>query len=398
LVRLEDPRFYDDPFPVYVRMRREAPVYWYEPRRTWAISKYADVRVITTNPQKFSSAYGLFLQDANKGMSPAGELFGESGEQIGMTDPPRHTELRRIAAPAFTPRAVAKLQASVERICDDLIGAIEPGKAFDFVETVAAKLPIHTACAMLGLPTDRTDEIRFWSDELERVGTTELSSDELAIAVANFSGMNDYLVEQFEIKRQHPGDDLISLLLSSELDNEKLSEANVMMFTQTMIAAGNDTTRAMLSGIAATLAEFPDERRKVAADVAIVPNALEEVMRWVTPARGFLRTATEDTSVHDQPVRKGEHVYLMYDAANRDEDVFDHAETFDVARKENVKHMAFGYGTHVCIGAPLVRMETKVFLEKLISRFPDWELAGKPRRTETVLRSGWLELPVVFGA
>jgi cytochrome P450 len=399
LVRLEDPDFYlDDPFPVYARLRREAPVFWYAPRRTWALSKHDDVRYVATNPNTFSSRFGLFLQDANKGASPAGELFGESGEQIGMTDPPRHTELRRIAAPGFTPRAVAKLTAGVERICDELIGRIEPGKPFDFVEEIAAKLPIQSACEMLGLPHDRTDEIRFWSDELERVGTTELSPEELQEAVANFSGMNDYLLEQFEAKRRNPGDDLISVLLSAELDNDKLSEANVMMFTQTMIAAGNDTTRAMLSGIIATLAEFPDERRKVVADPSIVPGALEEVMRWVTPARGFLRTATQDTELRGQAIKEGEHLYLMYDAANRDEDVFAKPETFDVTRTENHHQVAFGLGTHVCIGAPLVRMETKVFLEKLVGRFSDWEIAGEPRRTQTVLRSGWLELPVVFGS
>jgi cytochrome P450 len=209
--------------------------------------------------------------------------------------------------------------------------------------------------------------------------------------------MNDYLLEQFELKRRQPDDGLISHLLNARLDNDKLSDANVMMFTQTMIAAGNDTTRAMLSGIAATLAQFPEERRKLVADPSLVPNALEEVMRWVTPARGFLRTAIEDTEVHGQAIAKGQHLYLMYDAANRDEDVFSHPETFDVARRENRDQLAFGFGTHVCIGAPLVRMETKVFLEKLIARFPDWHLVGDERRSETVLRSGWIELPVVFG-
>jgi cytochrome P450 len=121
-------------------------------------------------------------------------------------------------------------------------------------------------------------------------------------------------------------------------------------------------------------------------------------MRWVTPARGFLRTATQDTELRGQAIQEGEHLYLMYDAANRDEDVFEKPETFDVTRTENHHQVAFGFGTHVCIGAPLVRMETKVFLEKLVGRFSDWEIAGEPRRTQTVLRSGWLELPVVFGS
>jgi cytochrome P450 len=398
LVRLDDPSFYlEDPFPVYDRLRQDAPVFWYQPRRTWALSCYADVRRVATDPQTFSSSYGLFLHDANKGISPAGELFGEQGEQIGLTDPPRHTELRKVAAPAFTPRAVAKLEQAVARICDELLDDIEPGKPVDFVESVAARLPIRTACEMLGLPHDRADDIRFWSDELERVGTSELDADELATAVANFSGMNGYLLEQFERKRREPGDDLISILLEAELDNDKLSEANVMMFTQTMIAAGNDTTRAMLSGIVATLAEYPDQRRAVVADLSLVRNAVEEILRWVTPARGFLRTATRDVVVHDQEIGAHEHVYLMYDSANRDGEVFADPGAFDVTRDENHHQLAFGFGTHVCIGAPLVRMETKLFLDKLLDRFPVWELAGEPRRTETVLRSGWVELPVAFG-
>src|ERR1700730_721864 len=179
LVQLDDPDWYlDDPLSVYARMRREAPVFWYAPRRTWALSKFEDVRYAATNPKIFSSKYGLFLQDADKGASPADELFGEQGEQIGMTDPPRHTELRKIASPGFTPRFVAKLETKVAQFCDELIGGIEPGKPFDFVEEIAAKLPIHTACAMLGLPYERTDEIRFWSDELERVVTSDLTADD----------------------------------------------------------------------------------------------------------------------------------------------------------------------------------------------------------------------------
>ena len=397
LVRLEDPRFYlDDPFPVYARMRREAPVFWYAPRRSWALSKHADARYVAASPQLFSVQQGLFLHDANKGVaSAAGDMFG-AGEQIGLTDPPRHNELRRIIQPAFTPRGVKRMEDAAARISDELIDSIVPGETFDFVEQIAARFPILMACDMLGIENDREFEIRRWSDELERVSTTELSPDDLAATVASFTEVNDYLTEQFEAKRRQPGDDLISILLAAELDSQKLSEANVMMFTQTMIAAGNDTTRAMMSGIAATLGEFVDQRKLVAENIALVPSALEEVLRWVTPARGFIRTVTRDTELRGQQLRAGEHVYLMYDAANRDEDAFPDPETFDVTRHENGQNLAFGFGTHICIAAPLVRMETKAFLERLITRFPNWELAGEPRRTETVLRSGWLELPVVF--
>ena len=397
LVQLEDPAFYlNDPFPIYARMREEAPVFWYAPRRSWALSKHRDVRYVAALPQVFSVEQGLFLHDANKGVaSAAGEMFG-AGEQIGLTDPPRHNELRRIVQPGFTPRGVKRMEEAAARISDELIDSIVPGEPFNFVEQIAARFPILIVCDMLGMENDREQEIRRWSDELERVSTTELSADELAATVEIFAGVNDYLTEQFEAKRRQPGDDLISILLAAELDNQKLSEANVMMFTQTMIAAGNDTTRAMMSGIAATLGEFPEQRKLVAENLELVPSALEEVLRWVTPARGFIRTVKADTELRSQQLRAGEHVYMMYDAANRDPEVFPDPETFDVTRHEGNQNVAFGFGTHICIAAPLVRMETRVFLERLISRYPNWEIAGEPRRTETVLRSGWVELPVVF--
>jgi cytochrome P450 len=342
----------------------------------------------------------MFLHDIQPDgdRNTTGELFGDMGEQIGHADPPRHRELRRVASPWFTPLAVTRLKPAVERFCDQLFDTVVPGEAFDFVEQIAAVLPMLVACEMLGIPGADHRQIRAWSDELERVGTTDLSDEELAVAVANFSGMMPYLEEIFEEKRKNPGDDFISSLLSAELDNEKLSAANVMMFTQTMIAAGNDTTRALLSGIVATLAEHPDQYQLVKDDISLVPNAVDEVMRYVTPARGFVRTAMETTEIRGQEIKPMEHVYLAYDACNRDEEVFSDAETFDVTRPENNLQIAFGFGTHVCIAASLVRMETKVFLEKFIERFPTVEIVGKQRRTETVLRSGWLELPVALSA
>ena len=396
LVRVDDPDFYlNDPFPVYDRMRREAPVYWYAPLRTWVLTRYEDIRHVGKTPELFSSASGIFLHDAANDSSSADEMFGDEGEQIGTTDPPRHRELRRIAAPSFTPTAVDRLRPEIEQYCDELVASITPGEPMEWVEAVAARLPIHTACAMLGLRDADVDQIRYWSDELERLASP-LSPEEVADAANNFSTMVPYLSERFEEKRRCPAEDMISSLLESELDNEKLSEANVMMFTMTMLAAGNDTTRATLSGIAATLAENPGELEKLVADPSLVPSTIEEVMRWVTPARGFIRTVTEDTELGGRQLEAGHHVYLAYDAANRDPEIFENPNTFDITRHDRLGHVAFGYGTHVCIGSPIVRMETKALLDRLIDRFPRWEIAGPQRRTPTVLRSGWLELPVVF--
>jgi cytochrome P450 len=395
-VRIEDPAWYlGDPWSVYDRVRRETPVLWIERLNTWLLTRYEDVRYVAKNPGLFSNASGLFLHDALRGGSVADELFGDAGEQIGVTDPPRHRELRRIATPPFTPHGVTSLRPAVEEYCDQLIAAITPGEPVEWVESVASKLPMHTACVMLGLPEENADQIRYWSDELEKLAIP-MSEEEFGQTIANFATMVPYLSEQFEHKRACPADDMISMLLDSELDNEKLSLANVMMFTQTILAAGNDTTRAAISGIVATLAEHPEQLERLVADRSLIPNAIEEILRWVTPARGFLRTAAADTDVSGTTIRSGEHVYLAYDAANRDPEVFPDPDVFDVTREVRRGQVAFGYGTHVCIGAPIVRMELAALMERLIARFPRWEIVGTPSRTMTQLRSGWVELPVVF--
>ena len=254
---------------------------------------------------------------------------------------------------------------------------------------------MHTACAMLGLPFENIDQLRYWSDELEKLALP-LPRDEFMEVVANFATMMPYLEDQFERKRARPADDMISLLLDTTLDNEKLSMANVMMFTQTVLAAGNDTTRALMAGMVATLAEHPQELEKLLADRSLVPPAIEEVMRWVTPARQFIRYVTADTEIRGQAIREGEYVCLCYDAANRDPEIFEDPEVFDISKRRHLGQVAFGYGTHVCIGAPIVRMETPPLLERLLDRFSRWEIVGPQRRSMTTLRSGWVELPVAF--
>jgi cytochrome P450 len=399
--RLDDPAFYlDDPYPMYQRMRAEAPVFWYTPRDVWALSRYHDIRSVLRQGQLWISSPGTFLHDANRRseVAVAGSMFGEGGEQLSVTDPPRHTELRRVSAATFNPRWLARLTPAIEGFCDQLLDQIVPGEPFDFVKAVAEKLPIHTACALLGLPGDNVEDIIRWSDELEYAVSTDLPPEQLAATSSDFfDSIVGYVREQLAFKRTHPGDDFLSALLSAELDNDKLSEANVLMFAITAIAAGNDTTRALLSGTVSTLAAYPDQLATLAANRELVGPAIEEVLRWVTPGgRGFLRTATGDTEIRNQPIRAGEHVYLMYDAANRDEDAFEAADVFDITRPRANPHLAFGFSAHGCLGAPLVRIEVKLFLNRLLDRFPRWRVVGPGRRTETVLRNGWHELPVVF--
>jgi cytochrome P450 len=399
LVRLDDPDFYlDDPFPVYARLQNEAPLFRYEPRSVWVVSRYEDVRAVLRDGQGFVSSRGTFLHDADKSFAVAGEMFGDGGEQLSVTDPPRHTELRGIVAPTFNHRHLARLTGQVTAVCDALLDRIEPGSPVDVVETVMQLLPIHTACALLGLPGDNVEDILRWSDELERMASTELADEEFGETSTGFyEAVTDYLREQFDRKRADPGQDLLSTLLRAEAGDTRLSPANSMMFAILSIAAGNDTTRALLSWIVALLAEHPEQRAALDADPALVPAAVEEVLRFATPGgRGFLRTATRDSTVAGHPVHRDEQVYLLYDAANRDPSVYPDPATFDVRRSGPSPHLAFGFGAHGCLGAPLARLEARVLLERLLARFPSWELAGPGERVRTVLRSGWVSLPAVF--
>ncbi|MCU1655358.1 MAG: cytochrome [Pseudonocardiales bacterium] len=401
IVRIEDPRFYlDDPFPVFARMRAEEPVFYYEPLDTFVLTKHEDIRYVNRTPEVFSNAHGIFLNDVKyqpvDGDTPTvtDSFFPADGEQIGTTDPPRHHELRRVISPAFSARALELMDAEIRQYSQELVDAITPGQTTDWME-LAGILPIRIGSLLIGLPDADRAQVRHWSDELEKLGG-DLTMEELQAAAKEFSTLRDYIMANFATKRHDPGHDLLSTLLAAELDDRKVSEANVVMFAMTMIAAGSDTTRALLAGMVWALAKHPDQLAKLVADRSLIPSAIEEALRWVTPARAFLRTAMEDTEIRGQKIRSGQHVYLMYMAGNRDEDIFPNPETFDVSRAENELQMAFGIGTHVCIGARLVRQEAGILLNTLLDRYPRFELAAEPVPVIHIIRNSWENMPVLF--
>ena len=400
-VPIEDPQFYlGDPDSVFARLRANAPVYKYEPLDTWIITRHEDIRYVARHPELFSNAHGIFLNDvkyqsaAADGPTITDTFFPVGGEQIGTTDPPRHHELRRVASPAFAARALELMDDELLRFSAELVDGITPDVVTDWME-LAGILPIRAGSLLIGLPDADTDQVRHWSDELEKLGG-DVTLEELEAAAGEFQTLQQYIRDNIERKRANPGNDLLSSLLADELDGKAVTEANVIMFAMTMIAAGSDTTRALLAGMVWALAKHPDQLALLAADRSLVPGAVEESLRWVTPARAFLRTAMQDTEINGTTVGKGEHVYLMYMSANRDEDVFPNAQKFDITRKENDLHMAFGIGTHVCIGARLVRIEAAILLNTLLDRFPRWELAEEPDPVVHMIRNSWNNMPVVF--
>jgi len=399
LVRIEDPAFYVHPWPVYERMQAEAPVYYYEAFNTWILTRHEDVQHAARNPEVFSAAHGILLYDGVRGNNALGQLFAGNGDMIGLTDPPRHGELRRIMRPPFTPSWLARLKPRIEGFCDRILSEIVPGEPVNWTDAVASRLPALVIAAILGIPDDDDEfsaRVRVWTDATEELASRDQSAEDFAATLAAFGSLNDFIGETFERKRGCPADDFLSSLLNDHLDNEKLSEANITAFAQLLIAAGADTTRSLLSEMAAHFAMFPGQLGLLREDLSLVPNAIEEVLRFAPAAHGFARQAVQDVVLHEQQITAGQRVWLAYEAANRDPGVFERPHEFDIRRASNRRNVTFGFGTHVCIAAPLVRMETKILLEKLVTRFSRFEIAGQGRRAESFLRNGWDELPVVF--
>jgi len=399
LARIDDPAFYVHPWPIYARLQTEAPVYYYEPFNTWILTKHADVQHAARHPEIFSAAHGILLYDGVRHSSALGELFAGNGDMIGLTDPPRHSELRRIMQPPFTPSWLARLEPRIEAYCDRILREIIPGEPVNWTDTVASRLPAQVIAAILGIP-DGDEEffarVRVWTDATEELASQDQSPEELAATVAAFGSLNEFIGETFDRKRRCPADDFLSSLLSDQLDNAKLSEANLIGFAQLLIAAGADTSRSLLSEMAAHFAIFPRQLDLLRADLSLVPNAVEEVLRFAPAAHGFARQAVQDVTLQGHQITSGQRVWLAYEAANRDPDVFDRPNEFDIRRPSNRRNVTFGFGTHVCIAAPLVRMETRILLHKLATRFSRFEIAGPGHRAESSLRNGWVELPMVF--
>jgi cytochrome P450 len=401
-VPIEDPQFYlNDPWPTFAELRRNDPFYYYEPLDCFVITRSADIRAILASPS-FVSSRGIFLNDwkyaAQAGDSTVTDsFFPKGGEQVGTTDPPRQTELRRVIAPAFSSRAMKKMTDGLAIDIDAMLDEIEPGSIVDWIH-YASLVPIKAATKLIGLPDTDADRVQFWSDELEKLGG-DITFEELEAAAHEFQSLQKYIIDNIEIRQQNqkPDDeDLLAVMLNAELDNDRVSEANVVMFAMTAMAAGSDTTRALLAGMVYHLAQNPEQWELLRGDRSLVPLAIEETLRYVTPARAFGRTATEDVEINGQAFRAGQRAYCLYMAANRDESVFPDADTFDVTRTQAVQHLAFGAGAHVCAGSRLVRLEAPMLLNALLDRYSRVELAGDATAVVHVIRNSWSTMPVTF--
>ncbi len=382
--RLEEPGFYaGDPFPHYARLRREAPLAWNAQVGYWAVSKHADVVAISRDPEAFCSAKGILTF----------EIGAEypSPPTMMHTDPPDHTRYRKLVQPGFAPSRMRALAKRVRMRADELVGRIEPGAAFDVVETLAVPFPLWIIAELLGIPEADWPRFYRWS-EAAIPGATDWPPEECAHLQAE---MHEYLLDATRARRHDPRDDIISVLAHAEVEGESLRDDELVMFLNQLLVAGNETTRHAISGGIAALALWPGQWQRLVDDRSLLDTATEEILRWTTPVISFMRTATRDTQVRGVDVASGDPVLLLYASANRDEDEFGAtADEFDVGRDPN-HEVAFGFGPHFCLGAALARIEISAMLEALLDRFRSVAPAGEVERTASFVIAGISKAPVV---
>jgi cytochrome P450 len=382
---LHDPLWWaGDPYPELAALRAEDPVHRYEGEagELWMITRHADVQAVSKDPATFSSARGVLLTDLTR---PA------LGTSIVSLDPPRHGRLRRLVSPSLSVRRVADLEDRVRAIARDLLDAVDPTEVVDAVERLASPLPILVIAELVGVPREDADRFRHWSDAA-MAATTDLT-DEVTMLLGELYG---YIVDHVRARHAEPTDDLVSVLAHGRVDGEALSDDEINMFVLTLLVAGNETTRTLVSNGLHALARHPDQRRRLVDDPALIGCGVEELLRWEAPIMSFCRTATREVELGGKLLAEGDHVLLCYQSANRDEEVFGPtADRLDVSRDPN-PHLSFGYAEHYCMGAGLARLEGRVLFEELLARWPDYELAGEIERLPSRLARGVVHLPVLL--
>ncbi len=370
-----------DPYPTYARLRAAGPAVQVAPG-TWAVSRYEEVIRVLKDYGSFSSAALGF-----------GGGFG-ARTVIG-TDPPEHTRMRNIVNKAFTPRMVAAMEPRIRQITSELIDTILAADDFDFIRDLAVPLPVTIIAEILGVDPEHKDDFKRWSDNLLFSGAVSMGggSGQAQMTQEEFRA---YFGEVIEARRRLPKDDLISALTRAE-EADALTAAEVMSFTLLLLIAGNETTTNLLGNAMLALLDHPAEMERASADVSLVPNLIEEALRYESPVQLIMRTCTQDADVGGTTIPKGSMVMPMYASANRDDRQFDDPDRFDLSRTNSRDHVAFGYGPHFCLGAPLSRLEGVVAYEEILRRLPGIQrVEDKVEWLPSMLIRGPRRLPLTF--
>jgi cytochrome P450 len=375
---------HEDPYPIYRRLRDEAPAYFNDARHFWALSRYDDVRAATNDWRTFTSSEGITLEPLRKGIEP----------HIIEMDPPRHTQLRALVSRAFTPNRIAGLESPIRARARALIEPLAHTGRVDLIADFAALLPMAVIGEMLGVPDADQDRLRHAADALlhREPDSDELTPDGIAGATTLY-GYFDGLIRE---RRTQPDDDILSVLVDAEEQGHALTHSELLGFCFLLIIAGNETTTKLIGNAISWLAANPDQRELLAGDPSLIAGAVEETLRYDGSTQAMARCLTRDVEMHGEHMRAGTKVLLLFGSANRDERHWPDADRFDI-RRDTAGHVALGHGIHHCLGAALARLETRVALEELLPVLGDYEVEKEgSRRVHSGNVRGFASLPLRF--
>ncbi len=383
---------------MFTLLRREDPVHWQdEPHGGgfWSITRHADLIAVNRDAHVFSSAeHGISIPDID-------DINGAMVREMMLyMDPPRHTRYRLLVNKGFTPRMIGLLEQHLTAKATAIVDNVANDGGCDFVGDIAAELPLQAIAELMGVPQEDRRKLFDWSNRMIGADDPEFQKDTEGMEAAGDAAAElfGYAHTLAELRRDDPRDDIISRLLGSEIDGDKLSELEFDMFFMLLTVAGNETTRNATAHGMKALLDHPEQFDKLKANPELLPSAIEEILRWATPVLHFRRTAMEDYQVGDTLIRQGDKVVMWHISANRDETVFEDPFTFDIERSPN-DHIAFGGGgPHFCLGANLARMELRLIFDELVRRLPDMELAGEVEYLRSNFIGGIKHMPVSYSA
>lgn len=378
-----------DPYPMFRRLREEAPLYYNEQHGFYALSRYEDVSRSLFDDETFSSARGVILEliKANIEIPPG---------LIVMEDPPIHDIHRKLLSRMFTPRKIIALEPKIREFCARCLDPLVGGSRLDFVADLGAQMPLRTICMLLGIPEENQEAIRDHTNDQMR---TEAGQPMKAAESGLDTG--EIFAAYIDWRAEHPSDDIVTELLTAEFEDEtgtirRLTRDELLMYVNVVAGAGNETTTRLIGWAGKVLAEHPDQRRQLVGDMSLIPRAIEELLRYEPPGPHIARYVTRDVEYYGQTVPQGSTLMLLVGAACRDHRQFPpDGDVFDIHREART-HLTFGVGSHYCLGSALARLEGRVALEEILKRFPEWDvdLANATLSPTSTVR-GWETMPVL---